>query len=48
MVQICFQNAFAPRLLSERAMNKKVLNQPGKLQLGDLVEVTWLDESYCA
>jgi len=34
-----------PRILSEAALNKKVLKQLGDLQLGDLVEVTWLDAS---
>ena len=45
MVQICFQNASMPRILSETALNKKVLKQLGDLQLGDLVEVSWLDVS---
>jgi hypothetical protein len=31
--------------LSETALNKKVLKQLGDLQLGDLVEVSWLDVS---
>lgn len=34
-----------PRILSETALNKKVLKQLGELQLGDLVGVTWLDAS---
>jgi ribosomal protein L3 len=33
------------RILSETALNKKVLKQLSELQLGDLVEVTWLDAS---
>ena len=31
--------------MSEAALNKKVLKQLSELQLGDLVEVTWLDAS---
>ena len=33
------------RILSETALNKKVLKRLGELQLGDLLEVTWLDAS---
>jgi len=29
----------------KRALNKKVLKQLSELQLGDLIEVTWLDAS---
>ena len=40
-----FLKCFSARILCEASLNKKVVKQLGDLQLGDLIEVTWLDAS---